>query len=73
MPYFVYRRSLPIGTLSPAGQYDTYREARARVQALRSGPLGPNEQIRLIHADNALQAEDLLSQAREASPQPGDD
>ena len=73
MPYYVYRRSQPLGILTPLGEHASYRDARAQLQALRGAGLAANEQIRLIHAESALQVEDLLSQPRESGPQPGDD
>jgi hypothetical protein len=73
MPYYVYRRSLPIGILTPLGEHATYRDARTQLRTLRGAGSAAGEQFRLIHADSALQAEDLLSQVREGGPQPGDD
>ncbi len=54
--------------------HDTYPAATDRSKTLRR-ELALTEQckVKLIFADNELQAEDLLMQVREPVPEPGDD
>lgn len=75
MHYFIYRiNRRPIRQLAKLEQYDSYREASARLKLLRSElPEGSSMIIRMIHAETELHAEDLLNQVREASQEPGDD
>ena len=55
-------------------QHDTYRDAALAVKRLRGeSPAGSNAAIRMIHAENELEAEDLLNQVRHAAPELGDD
>jgi hypothetical protein len=67
LPYFVYRIfAFPIRRLEQVAQLDSFREASARVKALRASPDLPRDcTVRLIFAENELAAEDLLSQVRE--------
>jgi hypothetical protein len=75
MHYFIYRIvQRPIRQLEKLEQHDTYRAASARVKQLRSElPAGSSATVRMIHAESELHAEDLLNQAREPSPELGDD
>lgn len=75
MPYYIYKVfSFPIRRLEKLEQHPAFREASARAKALRA-TLDPAEQgsIKMILADNELQAEDLLSQQRAPQPNPDDD
>lgn len=73
MPYFVYRM-LPFSRLEPLGQYDSFPEASREAKALRaSDPGGQRRRVRVVFADHALAAEDLLLQVREAPPGGDDD
>lgn len=75
MPYYIYKVfSFPIRRLEKLEQHPAFRDASARAKALRAN-LGPAEQgsIKMILADNELQAEDLLSQQRAPQPNPDDD
>ncbi len=75
MPYFVYRVThQPIRMLKKLEQHETYRDASASVKKMRS-ELEPDSRvvIKMIHAENELDAEDLLNEVREPAPQLGDD
>jgi len=75
MPYYIYRIvECPLRMLEKLEQHEIYKEASARAKELRKEEMwGANGQIRMIHAENELQAEDLLNQMREPVPEPGDD
>jgi hypothetical protein len=74
MPYFIYRVRPPLGQLEALGQYPTFPEASREAKALRAAdPAQPQRRVRVIFADNALQAEDLLLQVRERPPGGDDD
>ena len=71
MPYFLYRVQ-PFAQLQPLGEYASFPEASREAKAARAaGPAQERRRVRVIFADNALAAEDLLLQVRE--PQPGGD
>lgn len=73
MPYYVYR-VLSFRRLEKVDAFPTYKEASARLRALRkeAGP-GAGFAARMIFADNELAAEDLLSQERPPEGFVGDD
>lgn len=72
MPYYLYR-ILPLGVLQKLDQFDRFADASARAKALRAAdPPGTPGRVKVMFADNELQAEDLLGQVREAGPS-GDD
>ncbi|MGP1684085.1 MAG: hypothetical protein ACTS8S_17330, partial [Giesbergeria sp.] len=55
-------------------QHDAFRDASARAKVLRAAPSSAEAcSIKVILADNELQAEDLLSQQRAPQPNPDDD
>jgi hypothetical protein len=65
MPYYIYR-VLPFARLEKITQFVAFKEASSHVKALRTGPGLPADcKVKIIFADNELQAEDLLSRARE--------
>jgi hypothetical protein len=70
LPYFVYRVfAFPVRRLEQVATLDAFREASARAKALRADPGLPSGcAVRMIFAANELEAEDLLSQLREAPP-----
>jgi hypothetical protein len=75
MPYYIYKVfSFPIRRLEKLEQHPAFRDASARAKALRA-TLSPGEaaSIKMILADNELEAEDLLSQQRAPQPNPDDD
>ena len=75
MPYYIYKVSnFPIRRLEKVEQHSVFRDASARAKALRALLTAADEgSIRMILADNELQAEDLLSQQRTPQPNPDDD
>jgi hypothetical protein len=75
MPYYIYRIvERPLRMLEKLEQHEVYKDASARAKELRKEEVwGANGQIKLIHAENELQAEDLLNQVREPQPELGDD
>lgn len=73
MPYFIYRVQ-GFGQLQPLGEYPTFPEASREAKALRASTPGePQRRVRVIFAETALAAEDLLLQVREAPPGGEDD
>jgi hypothetical protein len=76
MPYFLYRITPqgPIRTLAHLDQFDAFKPASDEAKRLRRElDLTPGEQVKVIFAENQLQAEDLLSQVREDEPRTGED
>lgn len=75
MPYYLYKVfETPIRRLEKIELHDTFKAASSRAKALRRElALSEGCAVRTIFADNELQAEDILSQVREAPPEPGDD
>lgn len=74
MPYFIYKVG-PLSILNKQAQADSFKEAKALANELRKG-LAPNSGtlVKMIFAENELQAEDTLSQPRELDPSlAGDD
>lgn len=75
MPYYIYRIQ-PLGVLQKIEQHERFAEASARAKALRAadapGAAATPGKVKVMFAENELQAEDLLSQVREAGPS-GDD
>lgn len=73
MPYFVYK-ILPFKQLELLQQFDSYREAKEFARSARQA-ISPadNHAVKLIFAENALQAEDLLTQERPPEPMIGND
>ncbi len=74
MPYFIYKTSRsPILQLHKIEQHEAYRDASARAKVLRAELQDEQSMIKIVFAEHELGAEDLLSQVRESTPQPGDD
>lgn len=72
MPYYIYR-IMPLGILQKVEQHERFAEASARAKALRAADApGTPGRVKVMFADNELQAEDLLGQIREPGPA-GDD
>jgi len=69
MPYFVYRVQ-PFAQLEKLAEFSAFKEASAHAKSLRIAQ--PGASIKVMFADTALQAEDLLLQVRERGPS-GDD
>lgn len=73
MPYYLYRVK-PFAQLEALGQFDSFPEASREAKALRAAePGSAARRVRVVFADNALAAEDLLLQVREAPPGGEDD
>jgi hypothetical protein len=75
MPYYIYKVGGPLKLLDKQGTAASFKEAKTLANGLRKS-LDPNSgyQIKMIFADNELQAEDTLSQPRELDPSlAGDD
>lgn len=65
MPYYIYKIG-PLNILEKQGQAASFKEAKAVANSLRK-TLDPKagQVIKMIFAENELQAEDTLSQPRE--------
>jgi hypothetical protein len=75
MPYYIYKIfEFPMKRVEKIEQHDVYRQGADRSKLLRK-ELALTEQcnVKLIFAENELQAEDLLMQVREPLPELGDD
>lgn len=73
MPYFVYRmENRPIKLLKKLDAFDAFKDASSYAKEARAA-LSGDALIKVIFAENELQAEDLLSTAREAKIIGGDD
>ena len=76
MPYYLYRITQIGGLkqLDKLGQFDAFKEASAEAKRLRrEGDFPAGVMVKMVLADNELQAEDLLQQVREPEPTVGDD
>jgi hypothetical protein len=71
MPYFIYKIHPPLRRLEKVEIFDRFKPASEHAKSLRREPAGC--EVKVIFADNELQAEDLLSQVREKEPITGDD
>ncbi len=72
MPYFLYRVK-PFAQLEALGQFPTFPEASREAKARRAAEPGAPRRVRVVFADDALAAEDLLLQVRERPPGGDDD
>ncbi len=73
MPYYIYEIvEQPIRTLKKIADHPSFKEASAAAKQLRADGTYAGT-VKVVFADNELQAEDLLSQVREAPPMIGDD
>jgi len=72
MPYFVYAVR-PFAQLQQLGEHAAFRDASVQAKALRAAPdADPQAAIRVMFAENALAAEDLLLQVRDRAPDSDD-
>ena len=72
MPYYIYRIK-PFAQLEQLDKLDNFPEASNQAKKLRQQlDLPATDKVKVIFADDALQAEDLLCQVRVAGPK-GDD
>ncbi len=68
MPYYVYAVR-PFAQLQQLAEFDAFAPASAHAKARRAAmPAEPGLRIRVMFADTALAAEDLLLAVREAGP-----
>jgi hypothetical protein len=72
MPYYVYAVR-PLAQLTRLAGFDAFAAAASHAKALRAAQAADDRtRIKVIFADSALAAEDLLLQVRDAAPA-GDD
>ena len=72
MPYYIYRIK-PFSQLEKLAEFDSFNDASASAKALRAAQSAETPgKVKIMFADNELQAEDLLCQVRVAGPK-GDD
>jgi len=72
MPYYIYRVK-PFAQLEKLSEFETFPDASARAKELRAKQVADSPgKIKVMYADNELQAEDLLCQIRTPGPR-GDD
>lgn len=69
MPYFVYKITEGptelIKNLEKIAEYEAYKEAKIFAREQRTGLNDGKVQIKVMFADNALQAEELLMEKRD--------
>jgi hypothetical protein len=76
LAYYLYKITQigPVKQLDKLAEFETFKPASAEAKRLRvEGDLPANVVVKVIFADNELQAEDLLQQVREPEPLIGDD
>lgn len=72
MPYFIYLVK-PFAQLEKLSEFETFNDASTHAKALRAKQTADSPgKIKIMFADNELQAEDLLCQVRTPGPK-GDD
>lgn len=68
MPYYIYR-VLPFAQLEKLAEHSAFPAASSEAKTLRSAqPANAPGKIKVIFAENELQAEDLLCQVRDPAP-----
>lgn len=73
MPYYIYEiQEQPVRLLTKISDHPSFKEASTEAKRLRAEGKHAGT-VKVVFADNELQAEDLLSQVREAPPLIGDD
>lgn len=76
MPYYLYRitQTGPVKQLEKITEFGFFKHASAEAKRLRKAEgLPAGTLVKVIFAENELQAEDLLNQVREGEPLTGDD
>ena len=74
MPYFVYKLfEGPVRSIEPLGEFARYSEASRFAKARRAELSQDTCAVRVVFAENALDAEEALLNPREAPPRIGDD
>lgn len=72
MPYYIYRVQ-PFAQLTQLAAHATFATASREAKQLRSGlPPDSPDKIKLMFAETAEQAEDLICQIRDPHPDPAD-
>lgn len=65
MPYYIYRLK-PFGQLDKLAEHGAFAAASGQAKTLRSAlPPGTSDKVKVIFAETAWQAEELLCQVRE--------
>ena len=75
MPYYIYKiYEFPMKRVEKIEQHNVYKHGAERSKLLRR-EIALSEQcnVKMIFAENELQAEELLMQVREPAPELGDD
>jgi hypothetical protein len=68
MPYYIYRVK-PFAQLEKLAEFGAFNDASAQAKALRASEGADSTgKIKVMFAENELQAEDLLCQVRVAGP-----
>jgi len=69
MPYFVYQISEGatniVKNLEKIAEFEAYKEAKNHARDIRPDVVNESTQVRVVFADNALHAEELLMEKRE--------
>jgi hypothetical protein len=74
MPYFVYKITPPFKQLEKIDFFPNFKEASTFAKSVRAGMAETDTYaVKVIFAENELQAEDLLNQVREPEPMTGED
>jgi hypothetical protein len=76
MAYYLYKITQvgQLKQLDKLAEFETFKPASTEAKRLRiEGDLPANVVVKVIFADNELQAEDMLQQVREPEPLVGDD
>jgi len=73
MPYFVYKL-MPFNMIEKLNQFDKFKDASNHAKALRKDvPADADYGIKVIFAENELQAEDILNTPRGPGIMTGED
>ena len=68
MPYYIYRVK-PFAQLEKLSEHAAFAQASSQAKTLRAAQAaGVTDKIKVIFAENELQAEDLLCQVRDPAP-----
>ncbi len=67
MPYFVFSVR-PFAQIKQLAEFAVFKEASLHAKSLRNGEGAADTKIKVMFADNAQLAEDLLCQVREPGP-----
>jgi len=69
MPYFVYQISEGatniVKNLEKIAEFEAYKEAKNHAREIRPQIVNESTQVKVVFADNALHAEELLMEKRE--------